>query len=835
MLTRLMLLSALQSAPLIAQPASDSTVLVRSGPKYGAGGIHQFFFGQAWRELWTTPIRVPVANLDTIAGGLTAYDRGGHAQTLSLRFCSPKGRIYYFRSIDKVPTQGFSGLFNAPPIRWMANEQISAMFPAAALAVGELERAAGLLPTERRLAILPDSPRLGEWRDDFKGLLGIFEHRYGPNGEGVTEIPGAVDLISSDTLFPRLQRDGSSVVDQSRFLTARLFDLLVGDWDRHADQWGWVGFDRAGLRRWVPLARDRDWALSRFDGIVYDLIRMYKANWTEFGPRYGGLRGLLVQAEALDRRLLTGLDREEWDTAVVELRNRLSDRAIARALQQLPSGFDQAILDDVARSLRSRRDALPEFAGLYYQRLARVVDVHGSDAPERVEVGRGEDGSVLLEIFTANGVATYRRRFLPSETQEVRLYLLGGSDSVRVHGHGGGVPIRLITGGGNDVVLDSTGGNGLHVYDDSGTTTVRSTGSVAHTVRPFDPPVPPNHPRALYHDWGRHLGFAPWFGVRPELGAILGAGPVFTFYGFRNVPYQSQLRLRVATTTKEGELNVDLRGDFRFERPDRRIRLEAAALNADVIRYFGLGNETVRSATSGFHNVIQRQYSVAPTLQLGIAGAARIELGGLLRWSETDEARTTQLSIERPYGTGSFTEAGFSAAAVYDSRDDERVPTKGVTLALTGRVFPAVLDVQSAFSSASLVGTIYLTAHALPLEPTLAVRAGAQRMFGSYPFFEAANIGGRTSLRGLTDRRYAGDAAIYGNTDLRLRLAKSWGVLGLADLGRVFLDGESSSSWRVALGSGVWIAPPGGSHMVSAVLAGSGERLRLFVHTGFHF
>ena len=834
MLIRLAL-AMLQTAPLLARQVADSTVVMIPGPEHGGGWIHRFLLGDGWRQLWTTPIRVPVANLDTIAGGLTAYQRGGSAQTLSLRFCTADNRLYNFRSVDKNPSQRFSGLMKSPFTVWFANDQISEMFPTGALAVGELERAAGLLPTERRLGVLPDSPRLGEWRDDFKGLLGIFERRYSADAEARLDIPGALELISSDTLYPRLQRDGASVVDQSRYLTARLFDLVVGDWDRHPDQWTWVRFDHDSLRWWVPYPHDRDWALSRFDGVINDLLRFVKPSWTEFGPRYGSVRGLAESAEGLDRRLLTNLDRAAWETAVGDLRIRLSNDAIAHAMGVLPREFDREILDDVANSLRLRRDGLPEFAAQYYRRLAKVVDVRASDGSELVEVRREPDGGLLLEIYTANRVPVYRRHFVPAETREIRLYLLGGSDSVRVLGQANGVPLRLITGAGNDVVLDSTGGGALHVYDDLGTATVQSTGSIRHTVRPFESPVPPNHPREIFRDWGRRLGLAPWFGVRPELGAVLGGGPVFTFYGFRNVPYQSQFRLRLATTTKAGELNADLRGDFRFERPDRRIRLEAAALNADVIRYFGLGNETVRTVTSGFHNVIQRQFSAAPTLQVGIGGPARIELGGLLRWSETDEERITQLSIERPYGTGSFAEAGLSAAVVYDSRDDERIASKGVTLALTGRAFPAVLDVRSAFGSVSLVGTTFLTAHSLPLEPTLAFRAGAQRMFGTYPFFEAANIGGRASLRGLTDRRYAGDASLYGNSDLRLRFAKSWGVLGLADLGRVFLDGESSKSWRVSLGGGVWIAPPGGKHMLSAILAGSGERLRFYVHTGFHF
>ena len=833
MVTAYALVALLQAAAPVTPPA-DSVVVVQAGAKHGAGGFYKFFFGDGWRDLWSTPISVPVANLDTIGGGLKAYEHGGHAQTRSLRFRAADGRIYYFRSIEKYPAQAFTGVMRAPPLVWMANVQIGGMFPTAVLAVSELEREAGVIPTERRIVVLPDSPRLGEWRDEFKGMLGILERRLAPKGEGVGDlIPGALDVISTDTLFPLLQRDGLSTVDQERYLTARLLDLMIGDWDRHDDQWSWIRFDHDALHWWVPLPRDRDWALSRLDGIVYDLLRFPKPSWTEFGPRYGHVGGLTSSAEPLDRRLLTGLDSEQWNAAVAELRRRLSDSVIAAALGRLPQEFGAPTLIDVGNSLKLRREALAQLAPQFYRRLAEAVDVRGSHDSELAEITRDADGSVTIELLAPNRARVYRRRFVPTDTREVRLYLLGGADTVRVRGSDGGIPVRLITAGAVEI-RDSTGGRDLLVYDDSGRARLHSTGTVRHIVRPFTSPVSPNNPHALFRDWGRGMGLAPWLAVRPELGTVLGGGPVLTTYGFRRVPYQTRVAFRVGTTTKAGELNADLRGDLRFERPDRRVLFNAEVLNADVIRYFGFGNQSIRTPTIAFHNVVQRQYALEPRVLLGIGGVTRLELGGLLRWSKTDTTRVTQLLEERPYGTGSFAEAGLRAAIVYDSRDDQRVPTSGVTLELAGRFFPAILDVTSSFGSVGLTGTTYLTARKLPAAPTLAFRAGALRVIGTYPFFEAANIGGWETLRGLTTRRYAGDAALYSNAELRFNLGH-WGPLALADLGRVFLEGESSRRWHPALGGGMWFAPSIRNLMVSAILAGSGERLRFYVHTGFHF
>jgi outer membrane protein assembly factor BamA len=313
---------------------------------------------------------------------------------------------------------------------------------------------------------------------------------------------------------------------------------------------------------------------------------------------------------------------------------------------------------------------------------------------------------------------------------------------------------------------------------------------------------------------------------------------VFYSYGFRTVPYKSRITLRTATTTKAGEINADLKADFRFERSDRKVLLKAKLLNADVIRYFGFGNETVRATASGFYNVIQKAYSLEPTVELGITGPLHLRLGGLLRWSNTDEERATLLTLEQPYGTGTFAEAGATAALRIDTRDHVDLPTRGVTLELNGRAFPAIMDVRSAFGSVGVLGTSYFTARSLPLEPTLAFQLGAQRALGTAPFFEAPDLGGWQNFRGLTTRRFIGDAAVHANADVRLNVGSvlgggKWGLLGLGDLGRVFQDGQSSSRLHYGLGAGLWMAVT--SHVFTATLASGGERLRFYIKSGFHF
>ena len=96
-------------------------------------------------------------------------------------------------------------------------------------------------------------------------------------------------------------------------------------------------------------------------------------------------------------------------------------------------------------------------------------------------MSRGADGAVEVAVKVSGGAADpyYRRRFVPAETDEVRIFLHGGDDRVERTGPAGGpIKVRVIAGGGTDVVDDSDSG-GTDVWRDAGTLDVKR-GSGTH-------------------------------------------------------------------------------------------------------------------------------------------------------------------------------------------------------------------------------------------------------------------------------------------------------------------------------------------------------------------
>src|SRR5690606_16338085 len=229
--------------------------------------------------------------------------------------------------------------------------------------------------------------------------------------------------------------DPAQRVDARAYATARLVDLLVGDWDRHADQWRWAGAERGGVAYWLPIPRDRDFPFVDYDGALPSMIRFVIPNAVSFGPRIRHVDGLTRNARALDRRLLAELDRAAWDSIAVSVQARITDAVIEDAVSRIPPEYAALSGDRIARYLRSRRDDLDEAAASMYGTLSVVVDVIATDQDGLAVIERGAPGAVEVRLHRRRGGETapsgepyFRRRFLGRETDEVRVHLLGGSD-----------------------------------------------------------------------------------------------------------------------------------------------------------------------------------------------------------------------------------------------------------------------------------------------------------------------------------------------------------------------------------------------------------------------
>ena len=259
-------ISSAEAQNQLVRTLGTDSVIVIAGPNFKAGSLHRYFLGDEYRDVWTTPIKVPVLDLRSFHGGLRPVKEGGGMQAKSLRLVAPDSSEYVFRLVRKTKT--FLGPeYDGTIISWIVRDQGAASHPAAADAAAPMLRAADVLHPSPKLFFMPDDPLLGQYRKDFAGLLGMVEEYPSVPKKG-RAFADADKIIDSQDLLDRINKDSENPVAARDFLTARMMDLLLGDNDRHPDQWAWarlgkprqgaVGANPAGPRQGVRLVRGPD-------------------------------------------------------------------------------------------------------------------------------------------------------------------------------------------------------------------------------------------------------------------------------------------------------------------------------------------------------------------------------------------------------------------------------------------------------------------------------------------------------------------------------------------------------------------------------------------------
>jgi hypothetical protein len=361
---------------------------------------------------------------------------------------------------------------------------------------------------------------------------------------------------------------------------------------------------------------------------------------------------------------------------------------------------------------------------------------------------------------------------------------------------------------------------------------------VAVSRKPYAPPD------TAIRDWGTRWLSLVWLSGGPDVGAFFGTGVSHTRYGFRHDPYAARYVLRAGYATGASTGRAEFTADWRRPNSGVRLGLFARASGIDVLRFHGFGNETeLINDEDEFYRVNQVDLTLAPSVAFPVAHHLELRMGPVVRYSDTDfeEPRFIALS-PRPYGSGSFGLAGAIAELRFDGRNRPNAATHGVLVSVGGGVYPALWDADKTFGELHAEGATYLTADSLPLQPTLAFRVGGKKVWGRFPYQESAFIGDPSTVRLGRQNRYAGDASLYAGTELRLRLAAhnllvpgELGVFGLGDVGRVYLDGETSDRWHGAAGGGVWLSFIERANTISVAVAKSSERTGVYVGAGFGF
>lgn len=358
------------------------SVTVAASTLYEASYFKRIMQGEQYREAWAAPMTVPIVFLDTLKGGLKIIEEGGGMQTHSLELEDSLGIRYTLRSLSKDPEPLVPDVVKDLGVENIIIDGISAQHPYAALVVGELADVAKILHTHPILMFVPKQTALGKFNDKFGNRLFLFEYE----SEGKVNWTGLSDIVEiadTEDLQEYRAKYGNAVkIDQNALIRARLFDLIIGDWDRHAKQWGWAIKRTDGGFVALPIAADRDNAFFNQDGIIPSLI----ANDITL-PEMQGFENDIEFLEGLispfDEYFLRGTKLEQFISEANELKRVLGNNEINEAFSVWPKAVDSLDGSGIRKKLISRRDAIlmyaEEFHNIVSERPLKKIELKGSE------------------------------------------------------------------------------------------------------------------------------------------------------------------------------------------------------------------------------------------------------------------------------------------------------------------------------------------------------------------------------------------------------------------------------------------------------------------------
>ena len=835
----------------------DTTHTLIPGERFKTSGFGRWFYGSNYRQLWLTPVEVPVLDLDTVGGGMSPMRPGGAGQSISLHFIGKDGRRYTVRSIDKDPSKRLLEELKDTVVEEVIQDMVSAHLPAAGLVVDVLMEATGVLHAPHRLVVIPDDPRLGSFREEYAGLIGTLQEHPSEAPGDEPGFAGSRKVSGTERLYEGLEESPCERVDARAYLKARLIDFLIGDSDRHRGQWRWARFPAGDCYTWLPVPEDRDKAFIDLDGQLMKLIRRLELKWVRFQEQYPSYKGLSRTGWELDRKLLAELEWSDWKATVDTFRSELPDSLIDAAVRRLPEPFYAQVGAFLARTLKVRRDHLEDFAATYYGFITRKVEIRGTDEDEYLELEHRADGAleVRISLSGTRGDPYFQRTLYPRETSEVRIYLHGGDDRTAVIGERAGIKVHVDGGGGDDAFANNSraGRRMTRFYDARGQNRFEDERAHVNERRYRRP----RNDSAIQHDvynldWGNSSGLQPVVQYTSDIGVYTGLRYNRLNYGYRKAPYASRHAIDVGVASRGGAKPfVSYSGTFRHMLRNLDGRLEMGYSGINMVRFNGFGNAVDLTHEESFYELDQAQFLLAPALSFAGSGATHgnwgLSGGPVVKITHTaldnHEGKFIATYDSPLYGTETFGQIGVNGELVYDTRDNPGHAQRGVRLRLAGELYPELWDVESAFGHVSGEASAYLSAN-VPASPTLALRVGGKIVHGDYPFHEAAAIGGSKNLRGFRKFRFAGDSALFGNGELRFRLSPvkflihgELGAFAAVDGGRVFYsdDPDGANDWHIGKGGGLWVSFADRRATISVAMMDGKDKKDLYLFVGFMF
>ncbi len=811
--------------------APTKTTTIYSERQTKAGKFYTWLWGNHYRKYYALPIEAKTANIAELNGGYTPFREGGGNQSNSLRLKDKDGQEFVMRGVKKSAVRFLNSmafkkstfgnqLDNTFPDRFLLDFYTTS-HPFTGFSVNNMADKIGLFHSNPQLYYIPKQKGLGEYNKNYGDELYMIEERFSSDPKTLASLDDATDILSTDDVLRNLRKDHKYSVDQETYLRARIFDMLIGDWDRHEDQWKWAEYRVGGKVIYKPIPRDRDQAFSNYDGAAFKVIMNIPAirHMKTFKDDIKNVRWMNMEPYPLDLILLKDADEKDWIAQARYIQQNLTDVDIDRAFNNLPKEVQDETLTDIRRKLKLRKSRLENYAVGYCNVLQEKVPLTGTVNKDKFVIDKiGNTVEVKQYQLNKNKgeELVFEKKYDDSKTKELWIYGLEDDDIYEVSGEGKPrINIRLI-GGYNHDTYNIESGSKVKIYDfKSQKNTYNAKSAVKHITNDYEV----NTYNWKHPKYNFFAGY-PMANFNPDDGVILGVVANYTVNNFIRDPFTQKHSLSANYYTSTGGFNIGYKGIFKKAISGWDAGIDATYTTPFFARtFFGLGNETVYEKDEvdrDYNRVRISQFKFAPSVSktswLNMKHQFQLNFEHSKVQFNDDRyiASSPEVSPEvfkgQQFAGGNYT---FS----FKNLDNKAFPTLGLEMILNAGWKTNISEFNQNF--AAFKGTLNLF-HRIDKRGKFVFANSSNAMIinnNNFEFYQAAAIGGNNGMRAYRNERFAGKSSFVNNSEIRWDFGRvknnivptNMGILVGYDLGRVWKDGEQSDKWHQGVGAGFWL------------------------------
>ncbi len=851
----------------------DTLASIYTEEEVEKSSFYKFLFGERYRKVYSEKIRAKIVELDTIFGGVVPVRKGGGTQSKSLRLEDKEGQQYVMRALRKQPSQYlqatvFKNTYISDKLEddfttELLSDGFTGAHPYAPFAVGTLADAIGVYHTNPKIYYVPKQKIMGDYNLDFGDELYMIEEHTSEGHDDKASFGYQNKLENTIDMMRDLDKDEDIVLDEAAYIKARLFDILIGDWDRHQDQWRWIEFEENGKTIYRPMPRDRDQAFSKMgDGFLLStgmifvpsirLLRSYSGDLKD-------VKGVNLEPFPLDVTLIHNADKSVWDEQVKIIQENITDEVIEAAFTAVPEEVRDQNIEEIKNMLKARRENLQKISDRYFKVLNKYAVIKGTNKDDWFDIQRMSDGKTKVtgyRIIDGEKDDIFHERIYSSEvTKEIWIYALGDKDVLKVFGKGNDlIKVRLIGGLKNDTYITENSKK-VKVYDyESKKNTFE--GQVKKKLTD-------DYKTNIYYYkmFKNNLNqFLPVLGFNPDDGISVGFKNTLKTYGFERNPFTTKHDISASYFAATNSFNLDYNIEIANFIGDTNLNLETQFNSPNfAINFFGFGNSTANPEAEendgldvdfDFNRVRVGTVSIAPSLKwTGRMGSA-FQIGFSYE-SNSVERTENRFIAQLPSDSPLFEDqnfVGLNSKYKYEVRDDDAFPTLGMQFQIEAGM---LMNTQTQQGFSYLIPELGFT-HKLVSSGKLVLASRARAHFNfnnNFEFYQAAVIGDETGLRGFRRERFAGRNAFVQSTDLRLNLKKgnafkplTTGIFAGFDIGRVWVDDDlvanpltdNKDQWNLSYGGGLFFVAYDIFSVNASTFYGA-DGLRFVFGLGFEF